>query len=494
MKNYFLYSLIILTTLLFSCNTAQVPGVSPYSAEKELLEFKILKANNAGLDRDYIATISGLAVNIEIPKGINITKLIPTFKISDKATVKIGGRVIESNKTVVDFSANPKLDVMAHNETISNYFTNVLIIGLIANQNINSTTSFTTYQNNNLYVDLSQAIPITSLNEPYQTDSYHARAFADFDKDGDIDIVAVAQNYKSNTGLEVEYYKNNVFQFVKDQTVFTGGAPKMIGGRKAIVVDLDGNGWLDVVIAGIGWDKSPFSGEPVIALLNVNGKFTSKDLGIGSGYYGSVTAGDVDNDGDVDLFVTDTKSISRFLINDGEANFKADFTLFPNTLFGKAFFTSELFDVNKDGFLDLIIGGHDYNDANTTIFWGNATGNFLVSKTTIIPKISGYGVILDFDVFDYDKDGKMDLLINRTSGGLAATGYYQGYYLQLLKGDGTNFTDVTSSALKNNVSNTEKWINWIRVQDKDGDGDMDITAEDKLYNLSWINSGGVFNK
>lgn len=494
MKKQVLYFLTILSTILVSCTKEQLPGVSPYSPEKELFEFKVLKVNNPSLDKDYSATISGLEINLEIPKGINITKLIPTFKVSENATLKIGNKVVESNKTEVDFSGNPKIDVVAQNETISNYFTNVLLIGLIANQNINNTASFTTYQNNKLYIDLSQAIPITSLNEAYQKDSYHARAFADFDKDGDIDIIAVAQNYKTNTGLEVEYFKNNVFQFVKDQTVFTGGAPKMIGGRKAIVIDLDGNGWLDVVIAGIGWDRAPFSGEPMIALLNTNGKFTTKDLGIGGGYYSSVTAGDVDNDGDVDLFVTDTKSISRILINDGKANFKPDFALFPNTLFGKAFYTSELFDINKDGFLDLMVGGHDYNDANTTVFWGNATGNFIISKTSIIPKIAGYGVILDFDVFDYDKDGKMDILVNRTSGGLVETGYYKGYYLQLLKGDGTTFTDVTSTSLKSNVTNTEKWINWIRVHDVDSDGDMDITTEDKLYNLAWINSGGIFNK
>ena len=332
MKRKLLYSLIILSTILVSCSVEQSPGVSPYSPEKELFELEVLKANNPNLDKDYKATINGLEVNLEIPKGINITKLIPTFKISEKAIFKIDNKVIESGKTEIDFSVNPKINVIAQNETISNYFTNVLLVGLIANLNINNTSSYNTYLNNSLYIDISTDIPITSLNEAYQTDSYLARAFADFDKDGDIDIVAVTQNYKANAGLPVEYFKNNVFQFVKDQSVFTGEIPKMIGGRKAIAADLDGNGWLDVVIAGIGWDRSPYSGESMVVLLNFNGKFTSKDIAVSSGYYGSVTAGDVDNDGDVDLFVTDTKTISRFLINDGKANFKVDFSLIK-TLF-----------------------------------------------------------------------------------------------------------------------------------------------------------------
>jgi hypothetical protein len=182
------------------------------------------------------------------------------------------------------------------------------------------------------------------------------------------------------------------------------------------------------------------------------------------------------------------------LINDGKGNYKPEFSMFPNTLFGKAFFTSELLDINKDGFLDLVIGGHDYNDANTTIFWGNAGGNYTNAKTIIIPKISGYGVILDIDFLDFDNDGKIDILINRTSGGLASTGYYRGYYLQLLKNNGTTFTDVTVSNLKFNVNLDSPWLNWVKVIDVDGDGDLDIASEDKLYGLSWINNGGVFNK
>ena len=88
----------------------------------------------------------------------------------------------------------------------------------------------------------------------------------------------------------------------------------------------------------------------------------------------------------------------------------------------------------------------------------------------------------------------MDILVNRTSGGLASTGYYKGYYLQLMKNNGSTFTDVTSTNLKSNADLDSKWLNWVKIRDLDGDGDMDITSEDKLYGLKWINSGGVFNK
>jgi hypothetical protein len=153
-----------------------------------------------------------------------------------------------------------------------------------------------------------------------------------------------------------------------------------------------------------------------------------------------------------------------------------------------------LYDINNDGYLDLITGGHEHNNATTIVLWGNATGNYLTSKMTPIAKNTSNGVVVDFDFLDYDKDGKTDILVTRTGSGNAELGYYKGYYLQLLKGNGTTFTDVTLSNLKNNANANGKWVNWIRIQDVDNDGDLDITSDDKLYGLVWLNNNGVFSK
>lgn len=494
MRKYILINVSVIILLFNACSKQQTPGVSPYSPEKNLLEFSFLKINNANLDKDYSGTLEGSNVNIELPKGTNLKQLIPTFKISDKAVLKIGNSVIESGKTAVNFSYAINMQVMAQNETINNYYPIILLVGLSPNFTLNANTSYSTSQKNSLYLDLSSIIPTTSLNVAYTADAYNARAYGDFDKDGDLDIIAVAANTKANTGLDVEYYKNSNMQFLKDQSVFVGGAPKMVSGRKVIVGDFDGNGWLDVVIVGTGYDASPWPGESAKILMNTNGKFTTKDLGIGLGYFASVTAGDVNNDGALDLFVTNNQNISKFLVNDGLGNFVADLNMYPNTYYNKSFFTSELYDLNNDGYLDLIIGGHEHNGANTQILWGNATGNYMTSKMTTLPAVAGNGVVVDFDFLDFDKDGNTDILITRTGSGTTGPLYYQGYYLQLLKGNGNVFTDVTSSNLKNNANATAKWVNWIKIQDVDNDGDLDITAEDKFYGLVWLNNGGIFSK
>ena len=107
--------------------------------------------------------------------------------------------------------------------------------------------------------------------------------------------------------------------------------------------------------------NNPFNfgiGEKIKILLNTNGVFTTKELALNSEYYGSVTAGDVDNDGDLDLFITTNQSINKFMINDGKANFTYDKELYPNTLYNKGFFASELYDMDNDGYLDLVTAGH----------------------------------------------------------------------------------------------------------------------------------------
>nr|WP_294895419.1 VCBS repeat-containing protein [uncultured Pedobacter sp.] len=488
--------LIILSLSIFAvaCTKDQMPGISPYSKENALIEFGFLKANNPSLDKDYASSFDGQTINIEVPKGIDIKALIPTFKVSDKATLMVGNTIIISDKTPVDFSQPLSVSVVAQNKSVAKYFPSVLLVGVTQDFQANSKTSYNNYIKNNLYIDFSTAIPTTSFNVTYYEDAYNARAYGDFDKDGDLDIIAGASNTYGTTAVELEYYRNDVFGFKKDQSVFNNGAPKMLNARKAIVVDLDKNGWPDVVFAGSGFDKSPYDGETIKVLMNYNGKFTTKDLNIGKGYFASVTAGDIDNDGDIDLFVTDNKSISRFLINDGAGNFKEDLAIYPGELWGKPYFTSELYDINNDGYLDLVTGGQEYNGAKTIILLGNASGNFMTSRMVTIPAISGFGVIIDIDFIDYDKDGKTDVLITRTGDGKLEQGYYKGYYLQLLKNSGSTFDDVTKTVLKDNASTTARWVNLIRVQDVDNDGDLDITTDDKLYGLSWINNNGVFSK
>ena len=194
-----------------------------------------------------------------------------------------------------------------------------------------------------------------------------------------------------------------------------------------------------------------------------------------------------------------------FLKNDGAGNFTYDGSIFPSELNGKNYYSSVLYDLNTDGYLDLVISGHD-KDQNTVqypniaampmILWGNVSGKYSMTNSTLLPVISSYGVSNNINIFDYNKDGKPDILITKTGDGSNGLSFYQGYYVQMLKNvDKKSFEDVTTTVVgKYRNDNVPKWIIWLRPQDIDNDGDVDFTSEDMFDSHVWINNGSVFIK
>jgi len=466
-----------------------------FSSQKFLTEFKFLKSLNTLLDKDYIGVISGNNVKVDFPHGFDTNNLIATFSISDRATAKIGLVQQTSGETKNNYDIIVSFTITAEDNSVNTYSIELNKIGQVPNFDINRTTSYHQYISNVLYIDLATVMPKTPLYGPYFSVAYNSRAYADFDKDGDLDVMAVSFNFNSNVGIDVEYFKNNGGTFSKDQSVFSGNIPKYVHGRKAIIGDYDNNGWMDVVIAGHGYDKPPFPGEQAKIMFNSNGSFTTKTLPIPAGFYHSVCSGDIDNDGDIDLFFTDNFSVGKFLINDGSGNFTYNDAIFPSTLGFKNYFTSELYDLNNDGYLDLVTTGHEMDGANSIVLWGNYSGRYSTERMTVLPKVSENQVVIGISFIDYNKDGKLDILLLRTGDNTASLSFYQGYYIQLLRNDGSTFIDVTSSNIINNFDPFAiKWINWLRVHDIDNDGDLDFSTDDKIYNLEWKNSNGVFSK
>ena len=73
--------------------------------------------------------------------------------------------------------------------------------------------------------------------------------------------------------------------------------------------------------------------------------------------------------------------------------------------------------------------------------------------------------------------------------------FYIGYYVQILKNNGSrSFTQSGSIVNKNNPGCMcpridEGWFYWLRLVDKNFDGSLDIVVDDAWRNLIWINSG-----
>lgn len=126
----------------------------------------------------------------------------------------------------------------------------------------------------------------------------------------------------------------------QDQTVALGLA---LGNDAACWADVDNDGWVDLITAGVVWK-------------NEGGKRFTKLADVGGG----CIAADFDNDGFVDLFSWETLKLYR---NEGGKRF-TEFKLpdLPATVSRGACWG----DFNGDGFVDLYIGGYEDWDRDIT--------------------------------------------------------------------------------------------------------------------------------
>ena len=306
-----------------------------------------------------------------------------------------------------------------------------------------------------------------------------AVAFLDINGDGNDDIF-----YNSSFGTtertdgQIFIFKNG--DYVLDNTFFTT-PPSLIHPRKAIVGDYNNDKMPDIFIAAHGDDRPPFAGEYTKLLLsNPNKKYDVVKFTERSDFYHGACSGDIDKDGDLDIFVLGRLD-SYFLINDGKGNFSYSLTQIDKSTLTEQY-TCELIDIDKDGFLDLIMGGHEFMNGNTTrIYWGNSSFKFTASLMSTIPSIENWGVITDLDIYDLDDDRINEVLITRTGGRpFDFTNYfYSGWQIQILKLNNRTLTNATSTFIEKNIytqsnPNNQEWIPWVRFGDYDKNGKMDF--------------------
>ena len=349
-----------------------------------------------------------------------------------------------------------------------------------------------TLQTNQLFVDRER---IRIKGSPGRV---HAVAYLDFNGDGNVDVfLSPLDDTPRPTPAEL-YLNNGAGCFSPDTSLFEGNPPGLVHPRKALPGDFNGDGRMDVFVLGHGYDQPPFPGEaPYVILSSADGYVLGSGLESFVGFQHGGASADIDADGDIDVLITHLRSEEGpfFLLNDGSGSFALDVNRIEG-LADRALFTTELVDVDGDGILDLLAAGHEYDPSvdnmPTQILWGDSTGVYSTDRATILPAVSGSGIVVDVDVSDTDGDGDNDIVINRT--GDERTTVYQGYYLQLVEQvSPRRFEDRTEFLLSENEDFSADWFDWIRMCDCDADGDVDIVVDDAARNLIWKNDGtGAF--
>ncbi len=129
---------------------------------------------------------------------------------------------------------------------------------------------------------------------------------------------------------------------------------------------------------------------------------------------------DVDNDNDLDLYVTsggyevnNTRLLQdRLYINDGNGNFKKSHSL-PKMLSNTKGITTS--DIDNDGDLDLFVGSRvihgKYPLADKSYLLENKNGQFIDVTSEKIKDFSKVKMVNDAIFSDYDNDGDSDLII-----------------------------------------------------------------------------------
>lgn len=213
-------------------------------------------------------------------------------------------------------------------------------------------------------------------------------------------------------------------------------------------------------------------------MFNIDGKsFKVKELSDWVGIWRTAAAGDIDNDGDVDLLTFSThhgKGLSnKLLINDGKGNFSVRKSDIDIVEWADA---TEMFDINRDGFLDLIINDIVSTGNRFRILWGNGN-NFLQSNSTTI-NIPNDMSVLDIDTFDFDNDGFDEIIVAMNN----PSGKWKLHMFKTM--NNKNYVDISNEIVGNNT-NTIAYSHMIDVGDVDGNGKVDVYANDRSKNIRW---------
>jgi len=270
----------------------------------------------------------------------------------------------------------------------------------------------------------------------------------------------------------------------------------MTGG--VAVFDFDNDGFLDIFFANgaeiPSLKKSDSSFYNRLFRNNGDGTFTdvTEKAGLaGVGYSMGVAAGDFDNDGFVDLYVTGFDR-NQLLHNNGDGTF-TDVTeksgvggLVPG--YGKPWSVAAgWIDYNNDGLLDLFVVNYldysiakahscrtgdivdycspnEYHGTPNILYRNNGDGTFTdVSQQSHISRYTGKGMGVAFS--DYDDDGFIDIFVSNDT--------FPNFLLHN-NGDGT-FTDVAllAGVAYNESGNTVAGMG-ADFRDIDNDGRPDI--------------------
>lgn len=284
--------------------------------------------------------------------------------------------------------------------------------------------------------------------------------------------------------------------------------PELIGAGGAFL-DYDGDGDLDIYLIEGGDVEGEHDGRRNVLYRNDDGAFVDVSKASGAdvpGYGMGCAAADVDNDGDVDLFVT-RLGPNVLLRNNGDGTF-SDATRDAGVGDPSFGVSCAFFDYDRDGLLDLYVvnyvewsraiehtcyspeglrdycGPLEFPPAADKLYHNLGDGRFEdVSESSGIGKVvrDGLGIICE----DFDLDGWVDIYVANDQ---------TPAFCWINKGDGTFEEDAALRGCAVNAQGVAIAGMGVAADDVDGNGfaDLLITNIAMQTHLLLLNTDGLF--
>jgi hypothetical protein len=448
-----------LLILLGYSGFAQVPSITTFAPASGAIgttviitgtNFNTTLANNIvffGATRATVSAGSATSLTVTVPSGasyqpISVTNItngltaysskpfITTFSCGSITSSSFAPKVdfttgtIPFKVTTGDFDGDGKTDLVIVNNKSNS-------ISVLRNTGSNGTVSF------------AAKVDFTTGTQPWKIST------GDLDGDGKLDI-AVANLNSASVSLFLNTSSSGTISFATKVDFTTGLSPTNIS-----IGDLDGDGKLDLAVTN-NYSNS------VSVLRNTGSSgtisFAAKvDFTTGT-QPNSVSMGDLDGDGKLDLAVTNNATIISVLRNTGGSGIiafaaKVDFTT------GSGTNSISIIDFDGDGKLDLAVSN---SFSNSVSVLRNIGSSGTISFATKVDFTTG-SYPSSISIGDLDGDGKLDLTVmNAYSNSIS-----------ILRN--TCSSGTVSFAAKVDFF-TETTPESISIGDMDGDGKLDLTV------------------
>ena len=260
------------------------------------------------------------------------------------------------------------------------------------------------YQNDGNY-NFTEVSQSAGLNENFIR-SWGA-SWADYDKDGDLDLLILHRDGLNQTEYNILYQNNGDGTFT-DVTALAGLSLQNHLSFCAAFFDYNNDGWVDIYIAN---DKTIT--HNLLYKNNGDGTFTDVSASSQSDIVMdamSTAIGDYNKDGFFDIYITNTSSGNVFLKNNGDETF-TDVATSTNTTLNSFCWGSVFLDADLDTDLDLYISCSINNSqgvASAAFYEQITPTNFME-----LPNAMANDDATSFSnaIGDYNDDGKADIVV-----------------------------------------------------------------------------------